>query len=249
MSICRNTILVTGGSRGIGSAIVQLLADKGAEIIFTYQKDDVAAQKVATVCKKNNNPVAAHKMDIMEYDQLKIFAKDIIQKYGKIDVVVNNAGIKKDKTVLYMNPKEWQDVLQTNLTGVYNTTKAFIPYMLKRRRGRIINISSISGINGLSGQTNYSASKAGIIGFTKALAKEVAAYGISVNAIAPGAVETEMLLGLPNHITEKLIKNIPLNRACHPKEVAMLVNALVDEEITPPYLTGQVIALDGGMGL
>lgn len=249
MSLSQRTVLVTGGSRGIGSAIVQLLAQKEGNVIFTYKDNDTAAQKVVTVCRDNGVRVSAYKVDTRDYDQLKRFAKEIQKEYGKIDAVVNNAGIKKDKTVLYMDPNDWQEVLETNLTGTYNTTKAILPYMVKCRKGRIVNISSISGINGLSGQTNYSASKAGIIGFTKALAKEVAAYGISVNAIAPGAVETEMLQEMPAHVSEKLIRNIPLNRSCLPQEVAMLVNALVDEDITPRYLTGQVIALDGGIGL
>lgn len=226
-----------------------MLAQKGATIIFTYKDNATAAQKVVAFYRESGNRVVAYKVDTRDYDKLNLFAKDILKEYGNIDAVVNNAGIRKDKTVLFMEQDDWQKVLQTNLTGVFNTTKVILPYMLKRNKGRIINIASISGINGLSGQTNYSASKAGIIGFTKALAKEVAGCGISVNAVAPGAVSTEMLEGLPKYAFDKLLNNIPLNRVCRPEEVAMLVNALADEEITPQYLTGQVIALDGGMGL
>lgn len=249
MSVYQNTILVTGGSRGIGRAVVQRLAQKGANVVFTYKENSAAAHQVEAFCQKNGNCAAAYRVDTQEYRQIKELAKDILQKYGRIDAVVNNAGIRRDRTVLYMEPEEWQEVVGTNLTGVFYTVKGILPYMLKNRQGRIVNISSVSGLNGLSGQTNYSASKAGVLGFTKALAKEVAEYGVSVNAVAPGAVDTEMLEGLPQAVYDKFIREIPLKRICQPEEVAMLVEALVDREITPPYLTGQVIALDGGMGL
>lgn len=163
--------------------------------------------------------------------------------------MVNNAGIRMDRTLLYMEEREWEEVLGVNLTGVFHVTKAVIPHMLKARRGRIVNIGSVSGIQGLSGQTNYSAAKAGLHGFTKALAKETASYGIAVNAVAPGPVETEMLQGLSEEYLERLLSGVPTKRLCLPEEVAMLVRFLLDETMSPDYLTGQVLALDGGMGL
>ena len=249
MSLANKTIIITGGSRGIGRAAVEYLSAKAANVIFTYLVDEAAAKNVVTSCNNNSGKVAAYQMDVKDYSNAKHFIKNIINEYKQIDIIVNNAGIRKDKSLLYMGKEDWDYVIDTNLTGVFNLTKAAIPYLLKQRKGRVINISSISGINGLSRQVNYSSSKAGIIGFTKSLAKELAAYGICVNAIAPGAVETEMLNGLSEDHLEKLLYGVPIKRLCSPKEVAMTVNFLADDELSPQYLTGQVISLDGGMGL
>ena len=154
-----------------------------------------------------------------------------------------------DRTLLYMDDAEWDRVIDIDLTGVYRMTKAVIPYMLKAKKGRIVNISSVSGISGLSGQTNYSAAKAGLHGFTKALAKETASFGIAVNAVAPGPVETEMLKGLSEEYLERLLSNVPVKRLCAPEEVALVVRFLLDDQMSPGYLTGQILSLDGGMGL
>lgn len=249
MSLQNKNIIVTGGSRGIGKAIVELLVLKGANVIFTYNKDIESAKNVEKHCMNYIGTAKAYKVDIKDYSDVSSFIHDIIQSYESIDVVINNAGIRKDKSLLYMEKQDWEDVLNTNLTGVFCMTKAILPYMLKKRNGRIINISSISGINGLSGQTNYSSSKAGIIGFTKALAKEVAPFHICVNGIAPGPVETEMLNSLSKDLISNLLSNIPIKRMCTPVEVAMTTNFLADDELSPKYLTGHILSLDGGMGL
>jgi len=247
MSLQDKNIIVTGGSRGIGRAIVELFISKGANVIFTYFENDIAAKNIEELSDKYSGKAKACQVDIKDYRRVKQFLQEILLDIGSIDVLVNNAGIRKDKSLLYMEEEEWNEVIQTNLTGVFYMTRSIIPYMLTRRRGRIVNISSISGISGLPGQTNYSSSKAGIIGFTKALAKETAPYGISINAIAPGPVETEMLGGLPKAAMDKLLINVPIKRMCTPNEVAMMANVMVDEELSPWYLTGQVISLDGGM--
>ncbi len=249
MSLHNKCIILTGGSRGIGKAIVQLLVSKGANVIFTYNKDTDAAKTVEKHCNQYRGKAKAYQLNSRNYDDIQEFINEVYQSYGDIEVLINNAGIRKDKSLLFMEKDEWEEVINTNLTGVFNMTKAILPYLLKKRNGRIVNISSISGVSGLAGQTNYSSSKAGVIGFTKALAKEVASFGISINAIAPGPVETDMLQGLPKDVVDKLLQGVPIKRMCTPYEVAMLVNVLADEELTPKYLTGQVISLDGGMGL
>lgn len=249
MSLHNKNIIVTGGSRGIGKAIVELLVSKGANIFFTYNTDTIAAETVEKQSEQYIGTAKAYQINSKNYDDIQKFINEIYKNYGDIEVLINNAGIRKDKSLLYMEKDEWDEVIDTNLTGSYNMTKAIMPYLLKKRNGRIINISSISGVSGLAGQTNYSASKAGVIGFTKALAKEVASSGISINAIAPGPVETDMLHGLSEEAVNKLLQNVPIKRMCTPNEVAMLVNVLADDELTPKYLTGQVISLDGGMGL
>lgn len=248
MSLTKKTILVTGGSGGIGSAIIKLLSEKGANIIFTYRNNKEEAEKIIESYKGQENEVTAYGIDIKETKQVKKLIDIIMKKHNKIDVIINNAGIKRDKSILYMKKSDWDEVINTNLTGTFNVVNAAIPYLLKQRKGRIINLGSISGISGLAGQTNYSSSKAGIIGFTKSLAKEIAPFNISVNTIAPGPVQTEMVKGLSKDRFNELLANVPMKRVCSPEEVAMMVNVLADEELSPGYLTGQVIALDGGMG-
>jgi 3-oxoacyl-[acyl-carrier protein] reductase len=249
MSLKGKNVIVTGGSRGIGKAIVELLVSKGANVIFTYYKEEALAKELESFSCQHSACAKAYKLNIMQYDKVLEFAGTIAKQYKHIDVIINNAGIRKDKSLLYMDKSDWEDVINTNLTGVFNMTKSLMPYLLKERKGRIINISSVSGINGLPGQTNYSSSKAGIIGFTKALAKEVASFGLSINAVAPGPVETDMLDGLSDTVKKNLIQNVPIKRMCTPKEIAMMVHVLADDELTPQYLTGQVISIDGGMGL
>lgn len=249
MSLVNKTIIITGGSCGIGKAVVELLSAKGANVVFTYLKNEADAKKIVASCRGNAGHIQSYGVDVKDYGDVKELINKVIREYKHIDVIVNNAGIKKDKSLLYMEPSDWDDVMNTNLTGVFNVVKSAMPYLLKQRKGRIINMGSVSGISGLAGQTNYSSSKAGIIGFTKALAKEVATYNICVNTIAPGPVETKMLKDLSKEHLEKLLKSIPMKRMCTPREVAMTVNFLADEELSPPYLTGQVITLDGGGGI
>jgi len=249
MSLSRKNVVITGGSRGIGKAIVDLTASKDANVFFTYLNNENAAKNVERLNSAYVGKVKAYLVDVKERSHVKRFVNEIIKEYGDIDVLINNAGVRSDKSLLYMGDEDWNHVINTNLTGVFYMTKEIIPYMMKRKTGRIINISSVSGIYGIAGQTNYSSSKAGIIGFTKALAKETAKFGICVNAVAPGPVETEMLDGLTKEYIDRLLANVPIKRLCSPMEVAMMANFLADDELSPQYLTGQVFSLDGGMGL
>ena len=218
-------------------------------MVFTFRKDEESAERLIKAAVALGGSATGHRVNVCDGAEVKAFIKSVVRDYQKIDGLVNNAGIRMDRTLLYMEEREWEEVLGVNLTGVFHVTKAVIPHMLKARRGRIVNIGSVSGIQGLSGQTNYSAAKAGLHGFTKALAKETASYGIAVNAVAPGPVETEMLQGLSEEYLERLLSGVPTKRLCLPEEVAMLVRFLLDETMSPDYLTGQVLALDGGMGL
>ena len=249
MSLKNHTILVPGGSRGIGRAIVLDLARRGANVAFTYQKEDTCAHETEKLARDLSGYITAYRVDSGNGEDIKRFVHSIAARHGTIDGLVNSAGIRMDRTLLYMDDAEWDRVIDIDLTGVYRMTKAVIPYMLKAKKGRIVNISSVSGISGLSGQTNYSAAKAGLHGFTKALAKETASFGIAVNAVAPGPVETEMLKGLSEEYLERLLSNVPVKRLCAPEEVALVVRFLLDDQMSPGYLTGQILSLDGGMGL
>ena len=249
MPLKGKTMVVTGGSRGVGRAVVMELAKRHVNVVFTFRKDEESAERLIKAAVAMGGSATGHRVNVCDGAEVKAFIKSVVRDYQKIDGLVNNAGIRMDRTLLYMEEREWEEVLGVNLTGVFHVTKAVIPHMLKARRGRIVNIGSVSGIQGLSGQTNYSAAKAGLHGFTKALAKETASYGIAVNAVAPGPVETEMLQGLSEEYLERLLSGVPTKRLCLPEEVAMLVRFLLDETMSPDYLTGQVLALDGGMGL
>lgn len=249
MNLENKVVIITGGSGGIGRQLVRIFLSKKAIVLYTYREHPLDIETVQQWGIEYGACAHGYQLDITKQDQVRNFISKVKEQYGKINVLINNAGICKDKSLLYMASAEWEEVLQTNLTGAFYATQAVIPYLLKQRSGRVIQISSISGINGLAGQVNYSASKAGLIGFTKALAKEVAPYGICVNAVAPGPVQTKMLDGLSNQHKDRLLANVPLGRVCSPEEVAKMVYVLADEELAPSYLTGQVITLDGGMGL
>lgn len=249
MSIKGKNIIVTGGSGGIGSEIIKVLLSKGANVYYTYHTNVEVVDKIKNIQKMYDGKAYAYQVDIRESSSIEAFVKDVLHRTQRIDVLVNNAGLRRDRSLLLMSKKEWDEVISANLSGLFQLTHEIILPMLKAESGRIINISSISGINGLAGQTNYSASKAGIIGFTRALAKEVAHKGISVNAIAPGPVQTKMLDGLSDEKIRKMVETVPMMRMCDPNEVAMAVNTLADEELMPAYYTGQVLILDGGMGL
>ena len=239
--------LVTGGTRGIGRQIIEKFSGRGVKIAFVYrQKSDAAANLVAEL-KGENIEAVAIRADIGDYERAKQAVEQVIDTWGRIDILINNAGITNDRTLLMMSYEEWQSVLQTNLGGVFNVTKSVIFHMLKKKAGRIINLSSTHGITGAAGQTNYSASKAGIIGFSKSLAKEVIAAGITVNVVAPGGVDTEMLEGMNEKARNEILQSIPARRFCEPKEVAQVVEWLAFD--SPLYLTGNVIALDGGAGI
>jgi 3-oxoacyl-[acyl-carrier protein] reductase len=239
--------LVTGGSGGIGRCIVADLARQGARVAFTYLNNEPDAFALQDQLQSEGLELLPLKVNVGNFIEVKKVIESLIGMWGQIDILINNAGITRDKSLLMLPPEEWQEVLDTNLTGIYNVTRNCIFYMLKRKSGRIVNISSTSGIEGLSGQCNYSASKAGMIGFTRALAKETATYGIVVNAVAPGGVKTRMIDKMPDKARELLLAKVPMRRFCEPEEVSNVVLYLSSN--SPAYLTGSVIVLDGGAGV
>lgn len=237
--------IVTGGTRGIGRAIVFELIQHGAKVVFTYLKSDESAGIILDEVKELKGEAEGIKADVRLYDEARRTVEETINKFGKIDILVNNAGIIKDKALMMMEPAEWADVINTNLTGYFNMTKACIISMMKQKSGVIINISSIAGVVGMPRQVNYSSAKAGELGLTKSLAKEVAPYGIRVNAIAPGFIDTDMTKDLKQK--DELIKIIPFGRFGNPKEVAKVVVFLASDKSA--YITGQVIKIDGGLAI
>lgn len=238
-------VIVSGGSRGIGKSIVFMLAKEGAKVAFTYLNSDKEANDIAGQTASLPGKAYPYKVDVRDFDKVKEFVEKVKLDLGGIDILVNNAGIVKDRALMVMTKEDWADVINTNLTGVFNFTRNVIVSLLKQKRGDIVNISSVSGVVGMPGQTNYCASKAGIIGFTKALAKEVAPYNIRVNAVAPGFIETDMIANIKPEYKDGLIKSIPLKRFGKPEEVADTVKYLLSQE--SGFITGQTIILDGGM--
>lgn len=237
--------LVTGATRGIGKEIALTLAENGFNIALNYRKESEELESLKKEIESKNVKCLAVCGDVSNYEQVENFVKEIISEFGRIDVLVNNAGITKDMLLMRMKKEDFESVIDVNLVGTFNVTKNVIPYMMKARNGKIVNISSVVGISGNAGQTNYSASKAGIIGFTKSLAKEVASRNINVNAVAPGFIQTDMTNVLKDEIKEEISKNIPLKRMGTARDVANLVSFLVSENSN--YITGQIINVDGGM--
>lgn len=241
----KKTALITGATRGIGKQIAITLAQVGYDIAINYRKENEELKNTKQEIEQTGAKCLTLQGDVSNYEDCEKIAKEIIQEYGKIDVLVNNAGITKDTLLMRMKKEDFEDVINVNLIGTFNMTKNIIPYMMKNRTGRIINISSVVGISGNAGQANYAASKAGIIGFTKSLAKEVGSRNILVNSIAPGFIETAMTDVLKEEIKEEISKTIPLKRMGKAQDVANVVKFLVSEESS--YITGQVIHVDGGM--
>src|SRR5438093_2120630 len=236
------TAIVTGGSRGIGRAIVQALARTGARVVFTYLENKSAADEIT-----NNDTIVGLQVDVTRFDQAKELVKQVKERFGHIDILVNNAGITRDKLVALMSEKDWDDVLSTNLKGAFNLTKPVVGVMLRQKSGTILNVTSISGIVGMPGQVNYSSSKAGMIGFTKALAKEIAKANITVNALALGFVETDMTGVLNPEFRAKALEQIPLGRFAKPEEMAEVALFMLSTKAS--YITGQVIQVDGGLAI
>ncbi|MFH0763138.1 MAG: 3-oxoacyl-[acyl-carrier-protein] reductase [Candidatus Omnitrophota bacterium] len=237
--------IVTGGTRGIGRAIVLMLAAEGADVAFTYLKSTQEAEGLQQEIKKIGRNSLALQIDVRDFDKAKELIEKTKQAFGRLDILINNAGITKDKALMMMAKEEWDEVIGTNLTGVFNVTRNAIVTFLKQKRGDIVNITSVSGIAGMGRQTNYAASKAGIIGFSKSLAKEVAPYNIRVNCLAPGFIETDMIAGLKEDYKEKLKKQIPLERFGNVGDVTEAVKFLLSDAAS--FITGQVIVVDGGL--
>ena len=217
----------------------------GYDIIINYKTKDDTIIEVKNEIEKFNVKCMAIQGDVSDFEDAKNMVERIIEKFGKIDVLVNNAGMTKDMLIMRMKKEDFEDVININLIGTFNVTKNVIPYMMKQRRGKIINLSSVVGISGNAGQTNYSASKAGIIGFTKSLAKELGSRNILVNAVAPGFIETDMTNILKDEVKEEISKNIPLKRTGTVNDVANVIKFLASDDSS--YITGQVINIDGGM--
>lgn len=238
--------LVTGGSRGIGKAIVLTLAKAGFHVAFTFHSNAGAAEAVATEARAFGVTVEALQSDASNPEAAKALIDDVVAKLGRLDVLVNNAGITRDTLLIRMSDADWDSVLATNLTGVFHTTRAAAKVMMKARSGHIINISSVVGVFGNAGQANYAAAKAGLIGFTKTVAKELGARGVTVNAIAPGFVETDMTDELKPEVKQGIVDRIAVKRLGQPEDIA---NAVLFLATQGGYITGQTLQVDGGLVL
>jgi 3-oxoacyl-[acyl-carrier protein] reductase len=236
--------VVTGATRGIGEAIALEAAKNGSDVALLGRNEALLANVRGQIEAMNRKTIAI-KTDVADRASVEEAFKQVLQQFGKIDFLVNNAGITRDNLLLTMKPEEWNDVLQTNLYGVFHCSKEVLRPMMKKRYGKIVNITSIAGITGNAGQTNYAASKAGVIGFTKSLAKEMGKRNICVNAVAPGMIETEMTGALPDELKKQYVESIPLGRFGKAIEVASLVVFLLSS--AGDYITGQVLAIDGGL--
>lgn len=238
------TAIVTGAGRGIGRAIVKELAAAGANLVINYATSARAAEELAKEVEGLGATALVVQADVSDYEQVGMMVTQTIRAFDRIDILVNNAGITRDKTLKNMSKEQWNEVIHTNLDSLFNCTRHVIPFMQERKSGRIVNISSFVGLGGNVGQANYAASKAGVIGFTKSVALEVARHGITVNAVCPGFIETEMLEAVPGDIRQHLIEKIPLGRFGQTEEVATCVRYLVTEA---DYMTAQAISLNGGI--
>ena len=239
------TALVTGASRGIGRAIALCLAAEGARVAINYAGNVRAAEEVKTAIEAAGGTAILCQADIADSSAVEAMVANVVKEFGTIDILVNNAGITRDALLMRMKDEDFAKVLNTNLKGVFYCTKAVSKLMMKKRSGRIVNMASVVGLVGNAGQTNYAAAKAGVIGFSKSAAKELASRGITVNVVAPGFIGTDMTAGLPESVKEKMLTDIPLGRMGAPEDVANAVLFLASDQAS--YITGQVVNVDGGM--
>ncbi len=247
MNFTGKTAVVTGGSRGIGRAICLELARGGANVMLCYAGNEQAALDTVAACEALGAKAAAMRCDVSKTDEVKALVDAAIQQFGAVHILVNNAGITRDGLLMTMKEDAWDQVLDTNLKGAFLTMKAVARTMMKQRYGRIVNLSSVVGLHGNAGQVNYAASKAGVIGMTKSLAKELASRGVTVNAVAPGFIDTDMTAALPQAARDALLPTIPTQRLGAAEEVAQAVAFLASDQAA--YITGQVLAVDGGMSM
>jgi 3-oxoacyl-[acyl-carrier protein] reductase len=245
MSLSGKVALVTGGARGIGRATVLELAKSGADVAINYAGSEAAAKQLSEEVKSLGRKAIIIQANVADSASVGEMVKNVVDEFGKLDILVNNAGITKDNLIMRMKEEEWDDVINVNLKGVFNCIKAVTRQMMKQRSGRIINISSVVGVMGNPGQANYVAAKAGVIGLTKTTARELASRGITVNAVAPGYIETDMTSKLGEDVKEGMMSMIPLARLGHPEDIAKAVRFLCSEDAS--YMTGQTLHVDGGM--
>ena len=238
-------VIVTGGSKGIGAAICRSFVNGGDTVIVNYSRSGVEAEALLAELSGAKGRAVLEMADISNYAEAKRMVDNAMKKFNKIDVLVNNAGITRDGFLMLMGEEDWQDVMDVNLKGVFNCTKAVCEHMIAQRGGAVINMASLSGITGLAGQTNYAASKGGVIAFTKALAKELAPFGVRVNAVAPGIIETEMTGELSDAMKNRFLDNIPMKRFGLPDEVASVVRFLSSDDAS--YITGETLSVSGGL--
>jgi 3-oxoacyl-[acyl-carrier protein] reductase len=250
MSLAGKVAVVTGGSRGIGRAIALELANQDASVVVNYQRQAEQAEEVVSAIQAKGGQALAFQADVGSFKEAEALIKNALDTFGDLHILVNNAGITRDGLLLTMSEEDWDQVIRTNLKSAYNCSKVAVRHMIRRRQGRIILITSVSGQIGNAGQSNYSASKAGQIGFTKALAREVARRNVTVNAVAPGFIETDIWASVPDAIRENITAMqdmIPLGRVGEPEDVAKAVAFLASDDAA--YITGQVLAVDGGMAM
>lgn len=239
------TALITGASRGIGREIALSFAEAGADVAVNYSANKAKAEEVVQAVRDRGRRAMAIQANVASYQEVEAMVKSVADEFGRLDILVNNAGITRDNLIMRMKEDDWNAVIETNLKGVFNGTKAVTRTMLKQRAGRIINMASVVGVLGNAGQANYVAAKAGVIGLTKSSARELASRGITVNAVAPGFIQTDMTAQLEEKAQEQLISQIPLGKLGQPRDVAAVVRFLASDDAA--YITGQTIHVDGGM--
>ena len=247
MNFAGKTAVVTGGSRGLGRAVCLELAKDGANVVLCYAGNEAAAGETVAACEALGAKALAVRCDVAKADEVKALMDAAVQAFGRIDILVNNAGITRDGLLMMMKEEDFDAVINANLKGAFLCMKAVSRLMMKQRWGRIVNLSSVVGLRGNAGQVNYAASKAGVIGMTKSLAKELATRGVTVNAVAPGFIDTDMTAAMPQAAREATLASIPMGRMGAPEDVAKAVAFLASDEAA--YVTGQVLAVDGGMAM